>query len=457
MFGVVEAPPVLRKSNMPPRHSCKEIRGARREDLHLAWGNRELSAVRWPLVLREVTLVRLCRLFGLPIEPRWNRFSRIQVRISSYHNMQVRHIETIEQLEQLAEAWPCIARGVPFRSLAWLASWWRHYGQSRELYTLAVYSEEDLLVGLAPWYLQRDPTGGRVLRFLGSGEVCTDYLSLLSTPEFESKVASATADWLIDAANGSKKYCWDLLELDGVSSSDRAVDRLVKQLAKKGASVHRSNGVNCWRIELPSSWEEYLGLLSKSHRKQVRRVERRLLENDRAVLHTADDPQQLSRAMQILTDLHMQRRQSLGENGCFSSKNFSGFLNEAATQLLEQGRLQLHWLELDGTPAAAEFHLRGGGVTYAYQAGVDPQRLDEEPGRMINIATLQKAIADGQQGFDFLRGDEPYKAHWRAQPCGSVTWRVAPRRVTAQIRHGAWRAGRAVKNWLKNSLSQAGM
>ena len=376
--------------------------------------------------------------------------------------MYVKHIDNIEQLERLSEAWPCLSRSVPFRSLAWLASWWRHYGRRRKLFALAVYDENDHLVGLAPWYMQQDPARGRVIRFLGSGEVCTDYQSLLSTPEHEIQVASATADWLLAAAhgtkaNGSKKHNWDLLELDGIDGADRIVARLVSRLSEKGALVHRSNGPNCWRIELPPSWDEYLALLSKSHRKQVRRVQRRMLESGRAVLHTANDEQQLLHGMKILTDLHMQRRNGLGEKGCFSSSRFTGFLHEAAMQLLEREKLQLHWLELDGSPAAAEFHLLGGGVTYAYQAGVDPKRLDEEPGRIINIATLQKAIADGQQGFDFLRGDEPYKAHWRAQPRCSIALRVAPRRVASQIRHGAWLAGRAVKKWIKNSLSQAGM
>src|SRR5207244_453594 len=79
-------------------------------------------------------------------------------------------------------------------------------------------------------------------------------------------------------------------------------------------------------------------------------------------------------------------------------------------------RLRLHWLELDGRPVAAEYHIAGEDIVYAYQSGIEPEVLHEEPGHLAAIATLQLAIAQGYRAFDFLRGDEPYKAHWRAQP-----------------------------------------
>ncbi|MCH7690650.1 MAG: GNAT family N-acetyltransferase, partial [candidate division Zixibacteria bacterium] len=167
--------------------------------------------------------------------------------------------------------------------------------------------------------------------------------------------------------------------------------------------------MNCWRIELPNTWEEYVASLSKSHRKQVRRVERRLLETGKAQLQTAQTLGELEQGMEILIDLHRRRRQSLGEKGCFQCPQFAGFLNEAAQRLFRQDCLQLHWMELAGRPVAAEFHLLGGRTIYAYQAGIDPDALAEEPGRIMTIAVLKKAIAEGWRSFDFLRGDESYK------------------------------------------------
>ena len=46
--------------------------------------------------------------------------------------------------------------------------------------------------------------------------------------------------------------------------------------------------MNCWRVQLPGDWEQYLAELSKSHRKQIRRLERDVLNTSRARLHAAE-------------------------------------------------------------------------------------------------------------------------------------------------------------------------
>src|SRR5208283_326734 len=84
-----------------------------------------------------------------------------------------------------AESWDRLARGVPFRSWAWLSSWWRHYGSqspddlATRLMVLGALDASGRLAGIAPWYLKRSTAKGWVLRWLGSGEVCSDYASIL--------------------------------------------------------------------------------------------------------------------------------------------------------------------------------------------------------------------------------------------------------------------------------------
>src|SRR5690606_15995208 len=366
------------------------------------------------------------------------------VLASAGMTMQVQLFTQYETVELHAASWNALTRGVPFLRWEWLGTWWRYYGQGRKLYVLAVFDDANRMRGLAPWYIEPHPAWGRVVQFLGSGEVCTDYLSLLAAPGEEMAVADAIARWLSEVHDGDAR--WDMIELDSVVNDDPALGRLIEQLAQQGNTLHRREGLNSWRINLPGTWEEFLREQSKSHRKQIRQALERLQHDDRTEMRTVTTPEEFSRVWPILVDLHQRRRQSFGDAGCFASRRFHDFLHAASERLLPDGTLRLHWLEINGRPIAAEYGLRGGGVDYVYQSGLDPDFLHEGPGRLTTTSLIHSAIAEGMTGFDFLRGDEPYKAHWRAQPRRLVTWRIVPPRAMPQLRHTAWLAGGAMKH-----------
>ena len=248
-----------------------------------------------------------------------------------------------------------------------------------------------------------------LLRWLGSGEVCSEYVSILCQPGCEEQVVEALAPRLSESIAAGAS-AWDLLELESVEVEDHVVAGLVRRLAGHGHVVHQRPGPTCLRVPLADTWEAYLATLSKGHRKQVHRVERGLLDTGRAVLHTVARPEELPAAIERLIDLHQRRRRRLGQPGCFASARFAAFHREVMPALLEDGCLELHWLQLDGRAVAAEYHLAGGGLVYAYQAGVEPDALDAEPGRLVMLMALRRAIGRGYRAMDFLRGDEPYKA-----------------------------------------------
>jgi CelD/BcsL family acetyltransferase involved in cellulose biosynthesis len=391
--------------------------------------------------------------------------------------MHVSRITTASELAALARDWNCLSGGVPFRRHEWLAAWWTHYGpanaagdnviadapngvrQGSELFVLAVRDDSGHLVGVAPWFVEPTLAAGRVVRFLGSGETCSDYLSLLATPEYIAQVATAVAEYLCTDASGD----WDALDLEGIDAEDGTIRRFAEEMTNRGALASTRPGLNCWRLALPASWDAYLAGVSKSHRKQLRRIETRLLDTGRATLHSirraesAEEIRLLDVAWDHLVDLHQRRRQTLGQNGCFASPRFAAFHRDVSRRLAAAGSLRLDWLEIDGKPAAAEYHLTAGGISYAYQAGVAPDMIDDEPGRAITVALIRQAIGDGLSAMDFLRGDEPYKAHFRAEPRKSIALRVVAPRAAARWRNRVWQTGDGLKRVVKAGLQGVGV
>ena len=353
----------------------------------------------------------------------------------------------VSTLEELRPDWDRLAPKNPMLTVEWLSTWWRYYGRCEtgaKLCVIGVFDEQDELVGLAPWYQTNCRFRGTTIRFLGSGDVCSDYLTILTRPGREAQVSQTLADWL-----GFGPLDWNLLDLSDVDATDSGMRHFVGAMAERNAVTHVRTTHNCWRLDLPATWEDYLAQLSKSHRKRCRRFQKTILDSNQAQLRIVTDDESFDRAFAVLVDLHNRRWRHAGLPGKFEKPQFRRFHQEAARLLLKVGKLRMGWLELNGVPVAAEYHMSADSIVYAYQSGMNPDHLADQPGTLSVLATLRQSHQDGCRSMDFMRGDEPYKAHWRAQPRPCVHIRVAPPTHSARLRHGVWYACHQAKSWVK--------
>ncbi len=377
--------------------------------------------------------------------------------------MQIVRLSTVAELTPWLEQWNLLAGGAPFRRADWLMAWWRHYGVAEpevapapELFVLAVI-DNGALHALVPWYIQACGSRGRVVRFLGGGEVCSEYPGILCRSGDEEFLGRALAEWLtLKGADAKDPDCWDALRLKAVAADDFPVARLLHNLVACGNSIARRRGRACWRLALPDSWNDYLAMLSKGHRKQLRRLDRDYFRTGRAVMHWVHQWEQFDRGFEILVELHQRRWRGRGQAGCFASPRFREFHREICRRMFDHEHVRLGWLEVDRAVVAAEYHLAGAGTVYAYQSGIAPERLQHQPGRLANLASIRRAIERGDRHFDFLRGDEPYKAHWRAKPNATCDFSVVSSRLAARLRHEVWATGENVLHWLKSGWQLAG-
>jgi CelD/BcsL family acetyltransferase involved in cellulose biosynthesis len=373
-------------------------------------------------------------------------------RRASESGLSVIAVRDAAALAALAPRWDALAGEVPFRSWPWADSWWRHYASRRnELFTLVVANHAGEPLGIAPWYLETSARGGRVLRFLGSGEICSDYLTILCHAGCEAAVAERLADWLARDANGA----WHLLDLDGVSPGDPVIATMAQCLVRQGHAVHWQQLPSAWRISLPADWTSYLGTLSKPRRNRSRAELRSSIESGRATVRRVTTAAELEQGFEILIDLHQRRRKSLAEPGCFTSPRFTAFHREVSARLLERGQLRLSWIEMDGRPVAVDYSFADSQVVYYYQGGFDPDLADERPGSLANLVALKSAVDEHFAAYDFMRGDEPYKAWWGCQPQALARLRVAGRQPSAVARFATWRGSSAVKQWTRQVVSKA--
>ncbi|MBX7165467.1 MAG: GNAT family N-acetyltransferase [Pirellulales bacterium] len=347
-------------------------------------------------------------------------------------------------------AWAELAGDVPFLHPDWALTWWRHYRTAgMQLFVLTVTDAQGALVGLAPWYTARSLWAGSEVRFLGDGEICSDYLSVCCRAGAEASVARALADWL----HGVGRQQHDALCLSGVAAYDHVIELFLERCAEHGTMIDRRLMANSWRAPLAADWETYVQGLSRSRRERVRQICRKQLDTPRARWCQSDSPETAAEAWEIFVRLHQRRRESLNEPGCFNSPRFAAFHREMFDRWQPLGRSRVHWTELDGEPVVVHYDLVGaGGTVFLYQTGMEPLRAAEGPGTLGVIAALRSAIQAGYRAYDFLRGDEPYKAHWRTEPCPIMEYRITPPRGLSGWRRSGRLAVERARQWAKNRL-----
>ncbi len=376
--------------------------------------------------------------------------------------MRISRVTRFQELLPDLASWNQLAGDNPFRRWEWLEGWWRHYGPSdaqaaaSELYLLVARHDDGHLLAVLPCYKQNTLAQGRQLQLLGGGEICSEYLGLLCEPPHVEAVCQQLADWL-SAGLDREADRWDAIRLQAIHPQDQVTRQFAACLEPVGNLVACTEEFNTWRVELSPTWDEFLMVLSKQHRNRLRRWYKTYLATGQAISHRVQTLDDLNVAWPIFIDLHQRRRQSLGQPGCFASPRFAAFHRELAERFLAAGWLRLSWLEYHGRPIATEYHFGRGDVAYVYQAGLDPDAHEMHPGELITMAAMQNALTEGYRSFDFLRGDEPYKAHWRCQPTAMLQYKIVPPVASAKLRAGVCNAGANVKSWIKTGLSSVGL
>jgi CelD/BcsL family acetyltransferase involved in cellulose biosynthesis len=167
----------------------------------------------------------------------------------------------------------------------------------------------------------------------------------------------------------------------------------------------------CPIIDLPLSWEEYLMMLDKKQRHEVRRKLRKADAADtRFFLVGADDD--LQAEMKAFIDLHQK---SAPEKDAFMDPQMQEFFFDAARVMQSQGWLQLAFVDIGGTRAATLLNFDYGDDVLVYNSGYDPTRFHHlSPGIIVTARSIEHAVGLGRARFDFLRGDEVYKYRFGA-------------------------------------------
>jgi CelD/BcsL family acetyltransferase involved in cellulose biosynthesis len=274
----------------------------------------------------------------------------------------------------------------------WLRAWWDVFGGAADLRILSVGNQENM-IGLAPLQLKGDSAS-----LIGSTDVC-DYLDFIVAAGREGEFFDVLLDYLDQQGIAH-------LELGLLRPDSTVLSYLVKVAENRGCAVSTSAEDITLEMELPASWDDYLGLLNGKQRHEVKRKLRRLSEAGDVNLRVVEDAAEIPEHMPTFFELF---KMSSSEKAAFMTDQMTAFFQALAGAMAKSKIVKLYILELNDAPAAAAMCFDFNAALHLYNSGFDPRFQSLSVGLLCNVLSIKDAIQSGRQKYDFLKGAETYK------------------------------------------------
>jgi CelD/BcsL family acetyltransferase involved in cellulose biosynthesis len=313
-----------------------------------------------------------------------------------------------------ADEWERVRREAPtervFLTPEWLETWWRHLGPGGRPSLLAV-RRASRMMALAPLYRSRiGPSGLVALRPLGIG--VSDYLDVLLPAEPDERRAclATLLDGLLARPSG-----WDALDLPNLPGESPTIEDITLLARGRGLPCVVLPGYARPAVALEGTWDGYLKTRSSRFRYNLRSRLRRLgqLGDVRfRMVPTAELPE----ALAALVELHARRWAGQRTATIFSSSaRGRAFYAEASRRYADRGLLDLTLLEVGGRTVAGCLSFVDRETFYYYMPAWEPELAAYAPSSLLLAHLLEAAFARGLRRFDFMLGEEPYKAQWATE------------------------------------------
>jgi CelD/BcsL family acetyltransferase involved in cellulose biosynthesis len=268
------------------------------------------------------------------------------------------------------------------------------------LLLLAIWRNSQL-IGVLPLQLARGE------RAESAGAIVSDYLDPLIDPAHEEDAWRSILNFLRVQPGAPAR-----LVLRNVRPQAACRATLASLAAEQGFVLQEQvHGSSCF-LKLPKTWDDYLASLKSGDRKELRRKLSKAESQAGAVLEPETDAAgNLERARHVFSLMEAGG----GKRGIKCRWIFRGLLDASGETLAEQQWLRVFSLRLHDQPSAGVITFRSPKGLMAWATGFDDSQRSWSPGIVAFAMTIRRAIEEGAEYLDLLRGDCDYKARLGAE------------------------------------------
>lgn len=306
-------------------------------------------------------------------------------------------------LDVLAPEWQALENAAggrnPFVSWGWTMACRTHIRPGAEPFVLAARASDGRLVGVAPLCLERT-MGLRVVRFIADGR--SDYLGFLTDPAVPG-VERRLLEELVELESA-----WDVAVLRHLTEDYSVLDASEVPAELEAREIE---GQVASYLAFAGDWDQLVGRGDgvpsgpRHARRWVRRFAKRggevLRLNAREALARLDD----------ICDVEARSWKGRGGTARFQPGPGRELLRAALASAREES-MEVWLAVVDERPIAFQINFLAPGRLLYYQGAYDEAHRSDYAGGVLHHHALEQAWAEGRREYDFMVGDEAYKADW---------------------------------------------
>jgi CelD/BcsL family acetyltransferase involved in cellulose biosynthesis len=354
---------------------------------------------------------------------------------------------------QLRDQWNSLGSSAietVFLTHAWLASWLLELAPSAQLHVMTAW-DGDRLVAALPLFGDPKVDRGRRWVFMGVGTLTPNHLDVIAQPGYLPQARTRFAEMLVE-----KRADWDVVEFGKLPADTATAEELAVRFAEAGFATADSVAAACPYCELPASYDEYLAGLKKRLRKKIRQTRRWLDEqpDSRKLAVTGTESDSLA-ALESLVRIHQARWRGKGYPGAFADPRVVRFHERVVRAAYAAGCLRMYVLTVGDDTIAVSYDFRVGSTVQAYLSSFDEQWSDASPGVLLRSYVIEHSISEGASRFDFLEGEEDYKAAWCPSRRQNLRLSVFNRTLAGRVAHARLIAGEATVRIARRAVPQS--
>lgn len=310
---------------------------------------------------------------------------------------------SIETFEGIEAEWEGLLRSSVLNTIFltpyWQRTWWESVRPDGQELRVLRFRDDDTTIGIAPLALK----DGR-LTFLGSTDLW-DIHDFVVMKGREEDFFEAFAGYLEDED-------WTEFKLESILEDSPTLDGMLGLAEAKGYRTDQGLEGELLGVDLPGTWDEYLASLRKKDRHELRRKLRKLSGEVDFSIQQLEDVDSISESIDEFLTLMAQSREEKSE---FLTEERGDFFKVVLMEMARRGYLSLSFMEVEGVRTAATVCFDYNNVLSLYNSGHNLEYANLGTSFLLKALCIQRAISDGKEYFDMLRGTEQYKYHLGAK------------------------------------------